>query len=195
MANSRAPQPAADGARNAPGARLRARRPRQSIEKEKRGAPPILRRFSPRFRWEHVELEPYKVSAHKGGEFAGASRQVLIGGRGERVAFHLRYFELEGGGYTSLERHRHSHVVVGARGRGLVRVGDETYTLRPMDTIYIGPEQAHQLRAMGRSRFGFFCIVNARRDKPRAVASPSEAGRAGPQRLKPPPSVKKKGSP
>jgi ribulose-bisphosphate carboxylase large chain len=131
-------------------------------------APPTLRRFR-RFRWEHTEVEPYKIRAHRGGEFAGAARQVLIGRCGERVAFHLRYFELKAGGYTSLERHRHSHVVVGVRGRGLVRVGDEEHTLGPLDAIYIGPEQAHQLRAAGRSRFGFFCIVNARRDKPRPV--------------------------
>ena len=140
-------------------------------------APPVLRRFRRQYRWEHAELEPYKVSAHAGGEFAGASRQVLVGKRGERVAFHLRYFELQAGGYTSLERHRHSHVVVGVRGRGLVRVGDETYTLRPLDAIYIGPQQAHQLSVTGRSRFGFFCIVDAHRDQPRPVKSaPAAAG-------------------
>jgi quercetin dioxygenase-like cupin family protein len=132
---------------------------------------PVLRRFRRQYRWEHTELEPYKVSAHAGGEFAGASRQVLVGKRGERVAFHLRYFELQAGGYTSLERHRHSHVVIGVRGRGVVRVGEESYTLKPLDAIYIYPEQAHQLRATGRSRFGFFCIVDARRDRPRPVKS------------------------
>ncbi len=131
--------------------------------------PPVLRRFRRGYRWDHVGLEPYKISAHAGGEFAGASRQVLVGKRGERVGFHLRYFELESGGYTSLERHRHCHVVIGVRGRGLVRVGEEDYLLKPMDTIYIGPDQPHQLRAAGRSRFGFFCIVDARRDRPRPV--------------------------
>lgn len=131
----------------------------------------MLRRFHSRYRWDHAELEPYKASVHAGGEFAGASRQVLVGMRGERVAFHLRYFELEAGGYTSLERHRHSHVVVGVRGRGAVRVAGQTYVLKPLDAIYIGPEQAHQLRATGRSKFGFFCIVDARRDRPRPVVS------------------------
>jgi ribulose-bisphosphate carboxylase large chain len=133
--------------------------------------PPVLRRFRRQYRWEYAELEPYKISAHAGGEFAGASRQVLIGKHGERLGFHVRYFELESGGYTSLERHRHCHVVIGVRGRGLVRVGADNYTLRPMDVIYIGPDQIHQLRAVGRSRFGFFCIVNARRDKPRPVSA------------------------
>ncbi len=131
--------------------------------------PPALKRFRRNFRWEHTEVEPYKIAARGVGEFAGASRQVLIGKRGERVAFHLRYFELEPGGYTSLERHRHAHVVIGVRGRGQVRIGDQEHPLAPHDLIYIGPEQAHQLRGAGRTKFGFFCIVNARRDKPQPV--------------------------
>jgi ribulose-bisphosphate carboxylase large chain len=128
---------------------------------------PVVRRFKRNFRWTGVELEPYKVAASGSGDFRGASRQVLVGKRGERVAFHLRYFELEPGGFTSLERHRHSHVVIGVRGRGRVRVGNRTMTLKPMDTIYIGSEKVHQLRATGREPFGFFCIVDARRDRPR----------------------------
>lgn len=131
--------------------------------------PPVLRAFRRNFRWDGVEVEPYKLSTHRGGEFCGASRQVLIGVKGERVKFHLRYFELERGGFTSLERHRHSHVVVAVRGRGMARVGSQTVRLSPMDTLYIGPDQPHQLSAAGRGKFGFFCIVDARRDKPRPV--------------------------
>lgn len=130
---------------------------------------PVLRAFRRGFRWAGVELEPYQTGAHRGGEFRGASRQVLAGKRGEKVKFQVRYFELEPGGFTSLERHRHSHVVIGVRGRGEVRVGDAHFMLKPMDTIYIGPLKPHQLSARGRSRFGFFCIVDARRDKPRPV--------------------------
>lgn len=116
-----------------------------------------------------MELEPYKLRTHRGGEFRGASRQVLIGRRGERVRFHVRYFELAPGGFTSLERHRHSHVVIAMRGRGRARVGSEHYGLRPLDAIYIAPDQPHQLAAAGRSPFGFLCIVDARRDRPRPV--------------------------
>ena len=131
--------------------------------------PLVLRRFKRGFRWEATELEPYKLTTHKGGEFCGASRQVLIGKRGERVNFHVRYFELERGGFTSIERHRHSHVVIAMRGRGRVRLGNVNYSVRPFDALYVGPEMPHQLVATGRTRFGFFCIVNAERDKPRPV--------------------------
>ncbi len=118
--------------------------------------PPTLRRFLGGFRWDRVETEPYKISAHKGGEFCGASRQVLIGKNGEPVNFHVRYFELEAGGFTSLERHRHCHVVIGARGRGRVQVGNLQYQLRPFDVIYIAPDEPHQLSAITKGRFGFF---------------------------------------
>ncbi len=128
-----------------------------------------MRAFRRGYRWDGIELEPYKLRAHRGGEFRGASRQVIVGARGEKTNFHLRYFELEPGGFTSLERHRHSHLVIGVRGRGEVRVGEERFTLAPRDAIYIGPDRPHQLRASGRGSFGFFCIVDAKRDKPRPV--------------------------
>jgi len=131
------------------------------------GDPPVMRRFKRGFRWSQVTLEPYKAQAHRGGEFRGASRQVIAGARGERVRFHLRYFELEPGGFTSLERHRHSHVVIGMRGSGMVRVDSDEYKLGPFDAIYIGPDRPHQLLANRQGRFGFFCIVDARRDHPR----------------------------
>jgi quercetin dioxygenase-like cupin family protein len=128
-----------------------------------------LHRFLGGFRWEGVELEPYKTSTQRGGEFAGASRQVLVGAHGEQVKFHVRYFELEPGGFTSFERHGHSHVVICVRGSGKVRIGNTQYRVGRLDTIYIGPAQPHQLAAQERGTFGFFCIVDAKRDKPRPV--------------------------
>ncbi len=153
-----------------------ARRPRADNEtvahrlsKARSGEAPALRRFKRGFRWEQAELEPYKLATHEGGEFRGASRQVLVGKLGERVGFHLRYFELEPGGFTSLERHRHCHVVIAVTGRGRVRIAKRDYRIAPLDTIYIGPDQPHQLAAVGQRKFGFFCIVDASRDKPRPM--------------------------
>jgi ribulose-bisphosphate carboxylase large chain len=147
-------------------------RTRSAMQGERKTAasgPPAIRRFKPNFRWAHVALEPYKLLGDRAGEFRGASRQVLAGKLGEAIGFHVRYFELKPGGFTSLERHRHSHVVIGARGRGTIRVGKARYAIGLFDTVYVGPEQIHQIAADRRSRFGFFCIVNARRDRPRPV--------------------------
>jgi quercetin dioxygenase-like cupin family protein len=148
----------------------RSRRGRaRSDESKSQADSKTIRRFRSGFRWGGVPLEAYKLSTHGGGEFRGASRQVLIGRDSERVRFHVRYFELEPGGFTSLERHRHSHVVIGIRGRGRVRIGRRRYSVARLDTVYIAPDQPHQLSAVGRGAFGFLCIVDARRDRPRPV--------------------------
>ncbi|MGH7905434.1 MAG: cupin domain-containing protein [Candidatus Binataceae bacterium] len=126
----------------------------------------VLRRCD-NYRWSGVEVEPYKLKTNQARDFAGASRQVLAGKAGEKTKFHVRYFELQPGGFTSLEHHRHSHLVIGVRGHGRVRIGDSCYDLRRFDTLYIGPHRPHRLEASGRGRFGFFCIVDAHRDKPR----------------------------
>lgn len=134
-------------------------------------SPRALKRFRHDFRWERVALEPYKLRSAGAGEFAGASRQVIAGNRGEPIAFELRYFELEPGGFTSLERHRHCHVIVGLRGRGRVTIGTREHRVAPFDAIYIAPNQPHQLRAAGGTPFGFLCIVDRERDRPRSVES------------------------
>jgi len=129
----------------------------------------VLKRFRRDFRWSGVTLQPYKLGSAAAGEFAGASRQVIAGDRGEPIAFELRYFELEPGGFTSLERHRHCHVVIGLRGRGGVMLGAREHRVAPFDAIYIAPNRVHRLRAIGREPFGFFCIVDRERDRPRPV--------------------------
>jgi len=135
------------------------------------GPPHVLRRFLGNFRWQDVILEPYKISAHRGGEFCRASRQVLLGASGEPVDFNVRYFELQRGGFTSLERHRHCHFVIGVRGRGWACVGEQQYRIGPLDVLYIGPDEPHQLRAGRSPTFGFFCIVDGERDRPRPIDS------------------------
>jgi ribulose-bisphosphate carboxylase large chain len=142
---------------------------REHHKKPRKQDAPVRSRFSRNFRWKGVQLEPYKLATHAGGEFKGASRQVLVGKRGERVKFHLRYFELEPGGFTSLEQHHHAHVVVGVRGKGRARVGNRKYPLKAMDMVYIAPNRPHQLSTVGGIPFGFFCIVDAERDRPRPV--------------------------
>ncbi|HTW88699.1 MAG TPA: cupin domain-containing protein [Candidatus Binataceae bacterium] len=155
--------------RRAPTSRGRPQRRESPSHSSVTAGPPVLQRFRRNFRWDSVELEPYKLRTPRGAEFAGASRQVLAGRNGEPLAFELRYFELEPGGFTSLERHRHCHVVIGVRGRGRVRVDTKEHRIAPFDTIYIGPNQPHRLKTQGREPFGFFCIVDKRRDKPRPI--------------------------
>lgn len=114
-------------------------------------------------RWKGIEDERYKV---EGGSWADVVRRVLIGTHGESTKFHVRYFEIFPGGYSSLEKHRHEHVVICIKGKGVVLVGKKKRNMGFLDTLYIAPDTAHQLSNPSDEPFGFLCIVNAERDKP-----------------------------
>ena len=118
------------------------------------------------FRWRGVRDEPYKPSQ---GVWSGIIRRVLIGSHGESAKFHVRYFEIAPGGRSSLEKHRHEHVVICVKGEGVVRTGKVKRRVAFMDTVYVSPDTPHQLLNTRKEPFGFLCIVNARRDKPKVL--------------------------
>ncbi len=125
------------------------------------------------YRWEGVQPEPYKAPSE---DWAAALRMVLVGQSAEPLDFQLRYFELEPGGFTSLEKHEHAHVVIVVRGKGTVIAGSECWHVGFLDTVYIAPLTPHQLLNAGDEPFGFFCIVDAVRDRPQPL-SPGELKR------------------
>jgi quercetin dioxygenase-like cupin family protein len=116
--------------------------------------------------WRGVRDEPYKTGE---GAWSGVIRRVLIGGKGESAKFHVRYFEIAAGGNSSLERHRHEHVVICVKGEGVVRTAKAKKKMVFMDTVYIAPDTVHQLMNPFDRPFGFLCIVNARRDRPKVL--------------------------
>ena len=118
------------------------------------------------FDWNHVQPTEYKTDD---GSFQGVSRRVFVGESGESPLFHTRYFEVAEGGYTTLEQHLHEHVVVVMRGHGVALVGERRVALAFGDVLYVAPDDVHQLSNSGSEPFGFLCIVNAERDRPRPV--------------------------
>lgn len=119
------------------------------------------------FRWTHRPVSEYKNAQQ--ADFRAVSRTELIGKAGEQTSFELRYFEVGAEGFTSLERHAHTHVIIGVRGTGSLRMNGETHTLGPMDIAYIPPNAVHQLLNHGKIPFGFFCLVDRQRDRPVAI--------------------------
>jgi ribulose-bisphosphate carboxylase large chain len=115
------------------------------------------------FRWEGADVQGYKPGA---GPWCGIERAALVGGRGEGTAFHVRYFEIAPGGYSSREHHRHEHVVVVLRGRGEVELGGAAHPLAFGDVVYVAPHAVHQFRNASDEPFGFVCVVDAERDPP-----------------------------
>jgi quercetin dioxygenase-like cupin family protein len=117
-------------------------------------------------RWGGVGTERYK---QQDAGWSSITRKVLIGKSGESAKFHLRYFEIAPKGFSSREKHRHEHVVICIRGKGRVLIGDRPHTIKHLDTVYLAPNTVHQLSNPYDEPFGFFCIVNAKRDKPKLV--------------------------
>ncbi len=124
-------------------------------------------RYKEGFGWSSVKTDKYKED---GQGWSSVIRKVLIGNCGESAKFSLRYFEISANGYSSLEKHKHEHVVICIRGRGKVLIGKKTQKVGYLDTVYISPDTVHQLLNPYDEPFGFFCIVNAKRDKPKIVS-------------------------
>lgn len=116
--------------------------------------------------WKGVMLEKYKDS---GNDWSDVIRQTIIGNHGEKTDFELRYFEIKPGGYSSFETHRHEHVVIGIRGRGMARLNRRDVEIGFLDVLYVAPNTAHKLYNPHDEPFGFFCIVDSRRDRPRPL--------------------------
>ncbi len=118
------------------------------------------------FGWSSVKTDRYKKDD---GDWSSVIRRVLVGNRGESAKFELRYFEISPKGFSSLEKHKHEHVVICIRGKGRVVIGEKSYKIGYLDTVYISPDTVHQLINSYDEPFGFFCIVNSKRDKPKLV--------------------------
>jgi quercetin dioxygenase-like cupin family protein len=114
------------------------------------------------FAWEGVGRLPYKEA--DGVPFKAISRQTLFSD--PRLSGELRYFEIEPGGFSTLERHAHMHGVMILRGSGQCLVGAKIHSLNPYDLVTIEPWTWHQFRAGHEEPLGFLCLVNSERDKP-----------------------------
>ena len=126
------------------------------------GDRPIHRKATDDYRWDGVELLPYKEDGR--ALFKAITRQTLFSDpdlRGE-----LRYFEMAPDGFSTLERHEHMHAVLILRGRGHCLVGSEVRPVETRDLITVPPLTWHQFRATQGEPLGFLCMVNATRDKP-----------------------------
>src|SRR6266702_4221144 len=103
------------------------------------------------FRWDAVPVKEYKSGD---APYKGVTR----------------HFEVQPGGYSTLERHQHPHAVVVLRGRGCVALGERSFDIAPFDCVYVSPGVAHQFRATGNEPLGFVCTVDRVRDRPEVVS-------------------------
>jgi quercetin dioxygenase-like cupin family protein len=121
-----------------------------------------LRRHLGGLRWEGVALGRYQAGE---GPSRGVTRQALFADP-TLLPCELRYFEVEPGGHTSLERHAHAHAVMVVRGSGRALVGEEIVALAGFDLVEVPPRTWHQFRAGDAEPLGFLCLVACERDRP-----------------------------
>jgi quercetin dioxygenase-like cupin family protein len=143
-----------------------------SIDPDTRAALGARLGFDPEvFRWEGVEEKTYKlgVREERGMCWRGVTRHTLTSQSEFPAAFETRYFEFEPGGYSSLEKHRHVHVIVVLRGAGRALIGDRVHEISAFDVLYVPPLTPHRWLNAGAEPFGFLCTVDGERDRPGAV--------------------------
>ncbi len=114
--------------------------------------------------WEGVPVEGYRP-----GAAVGVERHTIVGSRKSDEgqagpSKELRYFELQPGAVSRLEKHEHEHFVIVKRGVGYAVVGETLTEIGPDDVIYVAPLELHQFVNRADEPFGFYCFVDAHRD-------------------------------
>lgn len=114
--------------------------------------------------WDGVIAEGYRP-----GAATGVARHTLIGARKSDPqqsgpALEVRYFEVQPGAASRLEKHEHEHFVIVNRGLGYAIVDTAVSEVAANDVVYVAPLEMHQFVNRGNEPFGFYCIVEAVRD-------------------------------
>ncbi|HUV16185.1 MAG TPA: cupin domain-containing protein [Pelolinea sp.] len=101
------------------------------------------------FRWDEVSVRKYSK------EFEGITRQIFIGPDEGSDNFHMRYFRLEPGTHSNLERHAHEHGVLILHGHTRLQLNSEFFEVHPTDAIFITGNDLHQFVVLGDAPLGF----------------------------------------
>lgn len=117
------------------------------------------------YSWNNIPRKVYKDTKQP---YKAVCRYSLLGESEDEkeLNFHTRYFEVQPGGYTSLEYHRHPHSVIVIRGRGTVILENEAREIGLHDVVYVAPSALHQFHADRVEPLGFICVVDRYRDRP-----------------------------
>ncbi|MGC1381418.1 MAG: cupin domain-containing protein [Candidatus Baltobacteraceae bacterium] len=115
--------------------------------------------------WEGIEPSGYSPDAPG----TGVARHTLVGSRKHDRSepgpqMELRYFEVQPGAASRLEKHEHEHYVIVRTGVGYAVIGDAVTELAPNDVVYVGPLELHQFVNRGAAPCGFYCFVDTCRD-------------------------------
>lgn len=115
--------------------------------------------------WNGIEVETYRPDSPD----LGVERHTIVGARKQQPSdpgpsLELRYFELQPGAASRLEKHEHQHYVIVRRGLGYAVLGTTVTEISAGDVIFVDALELHQFVNRADELFGFFCVVDACRD-------------------------------
>ena len=112
--------------------------------------------------WEGITPHIYKENP---GVFRDVTKQILFDNEAD-LPVQFRYFQVEKGGFSSFEHHKHMHAVMIFKGKGHALLGNQVVEVHEGDFITIAPWEWHQFKADMGDILGFLCLVNHDRDIP-----------------------------
>ncbi|MGB4339371.1 MAG: cupin domain-containing protein [Candidatus Hydrothermia bacterium] len=90
---------------------------------------------------------------------AGAYIRWLLGPSDDVPNFFLRMFRLEQDGRTPYHSHPYEHEVYILDGKGILRIGEREYPLKPGYFAYVPPDKNHQFVNTGKVDMFFLCVI------------------------------------
>ena len=88
-----------------------------------------------------------------------AMKRILIGSGDGAPLFSMRMFDIAPGGCSPRHRHNFEHEIYVVSGSGTLSSAGEEYLLHPGTSVFIAPDEEHQLRNSGTDTLRFLCIV------------------------------------
>jgi quercetin dioxygenase-like cupin family protein len=106
------------------------------------------------FRWNNVQGNALDMDG-----IQSVTKHVLIGENESAPNSIMRFFNLDPGGHSNLERHPQEHEVIVLQGKGKVQIGKEIIDVEPHDVVFIEGNELHQFSNPFDDPFGFICVI------------------------------------
>ena len=107
-----------------------------------------------KYAWDGIEKRELNLEGLK-----GITKSVLIGPDDLAPNSIMRYFQIQPGGHSHLEKHPQEHEVIVLHGKGEVQIGENTHEVTVHDVVFISPNELHQFSNPFDETFGFICVI------------------------------------
>ena len=117
----------------------------------------IIHKFSgnkDQFRWDNVQGNALVIDG-----IQSVTKHILIGENEHAPKSIMRFFHLDPGGHSKLERHPQEHEVIVLQGKGKVQIGNDVFDVELYDVVFVEGNELHQFSNPFTDPFGFICVI------------------------------------